>query len=404
MLNVKEASEIILKNIVRQESVSVNLEEALGKILASDVTSDVDMPPFNRSMMDGYALNAQDAQLTPAKLRIVGFISAGSFPKFTLEPGQAAKIMTGAPLPDGADAVREIEKTQLSETGLHIEILESVKPGQNLVKQATEVAAGEIVLTAGTYIHPSVIGLLASVGKYEVEIFRPPEVSILSTGDELVDPHILPLQGQIRNSNSFFMHALCKKMGLQTKMLGIAKDDENALRKKIILGLHSDVLLITGGVSMGDHDYVKDVFDELGFEIQFEKVAIKPGKPTVFAKKDKKIIFGLPGNPVSCATVFEILVRPALRKMMGFPVYPDALVKATITQYFANKTKRENYHPCVTWYEDGQFFCRPLITKGSGDVVAFSRGNSYLLCPIDVTEILEDTEVNVILRDDYYLT
>lgn len=404
MLSVKEASEVILKNVVRRESVAVKLEQALGKILAVDVESDMNMPPFDRSMMDGYALNAQDAQLAPAKLRIVGFIPAGSFPKFTLEPGQAAKIMTGAPLPEGADAVREIEKTQLSDSGLHVEILEPVKPGQNLVKQATEVAAGEVVLTAGTFIHPSVIGLLASVGKCDVEIFRPPEIAILSTGDELVNPGVLPLQGQIRNSNSYVLQAMCMKMGLQVKMLGIAKDDLHALRKKLTLGLKSDVLLITGGVSMGDHDYVKDVFDELGFDILFDKVAIKPGKPTVFAKKDKKVIFGLPGNPVSCTTVFEILVRRALRKMMGFPVYPDAIVKATITQYFANKAKRDNYHPCVTWYEEGQFFCRPLVTKGSGDIVAYSRGNSYLICPVEVTEILEDSEVTVVLRDDYYLT
>ena len=404
MLSVEQASEIVLKNVVRNPAESAPLPDALGRVLAEDIASDIDMPPFDRSMMDGYALNAQDAQFAPARLEIVGFIPAGAFPKSSLEPGQAAKIMTGAPLPVGADAVREFEKTSLLNHGQTVEIQEAVRTGQNIVKQASELSKGEIVLTAGTYIHPAVVGLLASLGKANVQVFQAPRVAILSTGDELVEPAALPLQGQIRNSNSFTLQALCTSMGLQTQMLGIAKDDKSILRHKIELGLSADILLITGGVSVGDHDFVKDVFDELGLEIHFQKVAIKPGKPTVFAKNAEKVIFGLPGNPVSCATVFEVLVRPAIRKMLGYPVYHNAMVKAVLTNYFANRSQRENYHPCVTWYEEGEFFCRPLTTRGSGDISAYAKANSYLVCPIDCTELVEGTQATVILRDEYYLT
>ena len=193
MLSVEQASEIVLKNVVRNPAESAPLPDALGRVLAEDIASDIDMPPFDRSMMDGYALNAQDAQFAPARLEIVGFIPAGAFPKFSLEPGQAAKIMTGAPLPVGADAVREFEKTSLLNHGQTVEIQEAVRTGQNIVKQASELSKGEIVLTAGTYIHPAVVGLLASLGKANVQVFQAPRVAILSTGDELVEPAALPL-------------------------------------------------------------------------------------------------------------------------------------------------------------------------------------------------------------------
>lgn len=403
MIRVQEALDLVLNNVSRQATLTVPLAEACGRILGEDVFSDMKMPPFHRSMMDGYALDAQDAQFAPARLQVVGFIPAGSYPKFKLEPGQAAKIMTGAPLPGGANAVIPVEKTRSHQNGTQVELLEPVKSWQHVVKQGSEVGEGEIVLSAGTFLQPAAIGLLAAVGKAQVSIIRAPQIAILATGDELVEPHNKPLQGQIRNSNTWTLQALCQSMRITPHLLGIAKDDELSLRNKIQQGMQSDVLLVTGGVSMGDHDFVKDIFHELDCEIVFDKIAIKPGKPTVFAKQGEKVIFGLPGNPVSCATVFEILVRPALRKMMGFPMYTNATVQATLTKYFSNTSKRENFHPCITWYEDGQFFCRPLETKGSGDIVAFARSNSYLRCPAEVTDILEDSRVIVVLRDEYYL-
>ncbi len=404
MISVRDAIEITLANTPRQKTIETEFTRCLGAVLAEDIVSDIDMPPFDRSMMDGYALAADDALLAAARLQVVGFIPAGSHPKFKLQPGQAAKIMTGAPLPEGADAVREVEKVRLHDQGRVVEILEPVKPGLNVVPRGAEVRAGEPVLTAGTYIQAPMIGLLAATGKVKVKIYKPPDIAILATGDELVDPHIKPMPGQIRNSNSFMLQALCARLGLKARILGVAKDDKNALRFQIAQGLKHDVLLMTGGVSMGDLDLVQDVLKELGVKLFYQKVAIKPGKPTVFGKIGDKLVFALPGNPVSSATVFEVIVRPALRKMMGYPVYQNPQVTANLTEYFANKSQRENYHPSVCWYEDGQFFCRPLETRGSGDIASFARSNAYLICPIDRTEMFENERVQVLLREDFYLT
>lgn len=405
MISVREATDIILQQARRLPKKRVSLPDSLGKILATDIVSDIDMPPFNRSMMDGYALCWQDAQIAPAKLQVLGFVQAGTNPKFTIEPGQAAKIMTGAPLPRGADSVCQVEKTNATGAGTVVEILEPVTKGQNVVMQAAEVTRGEVVMAAGTYITPAVIGLLAATGNVQIDVFRMPEVAILATGDELVEPGVKPLQGQIRNSNSYTLQALSHKIGLRTHLLGVAKDDKSGLRSKITQGLQQDVLLITGGVSVGDFDLVNAVMRDMQLQILFENVSIKPGKPTMFAlTKDHRMVFGLPGNPVSSATVFEVLVRPALKKMMGYPVYQDLHVQATLTQFFVNKSQRENFHPSVTWYEDGKFFCRPLATKGSGDLAGYSRCNSYLICPIDINELHEGNLVNVVLRDDFYLT
>ena len=403
MISVKQASEIVLKASPRQSIVRVALEDALGKVLAEDVKSDIDMPPFHRSMMDGYAVVAADTQKAPVKLRVVGYVPAGSFPKFHLQSGDAAKIMTGAPVPEGADAVREVEKTKELAHGSEVQMLEAVSNGQNIAPRGSEVKASDVVLPAGTYIHSAVVGLLAAVGEVDAKVFRVPQIAILATGDELVDPRLKPRQGQIRNSNSYALTALCKQMGLQPQFLGIAKDERSSLRNKIVQGMKHDVLLVTGGVSMGDRDYVGDILKELGVEISFEKVAIKPGKPFVFGKIKNKSIFALPGNPVSSSTVFEVFVRPALRKMMGFPAYQNPVVKAKLTEYFRNKSGRENYHPCVTWYENGCFYCRPLNTKGSGDIMGYARSNSYLICPIDKKELVQGQEIDVLLRGDYYL-
>ena len=403
MISVKEATDTILRNTRRQPAVEVEFLQGVGKILAQDVRSDIDMPPFHRSMMDGYAVRAEDVQAVPRVLDVVGFIAAGAYPKFTLSPGQAAKIMTGAPLPAGANAVREIEKVREYKGGEKVEILESVQPWENVVQKGAEISAGETVLAAGTFIDAATIGLLAATGNTRIKVYQTPEVAILATGDELVDPHIRPVRGQIRNSNSFTLAALCRKVGVRSRILGTAKDDKSTLQARIQKGLQSDVLILTGGVSVGELDLVQEVLQQLGATIFFEKVAIKPGKPTIFAKWEEKYIFALPGNPVSSATVFEVMVRPALRKMMGYPVYQNPQVRAILTQYFVNKSGRENYHPSVTWYEDGRFYCRPLGTKGSGDIATYAKSNSFLICPIEIKEIDENSEVEVLLRENYYL-
>jgi len=403
MITVRQALEIALQQTARLPIEEISLLESAGRVLAEDVISDVDMPPFPRSTMDGYAVSSEDVRSAPVRLQVVGMIPAGSYPNFSLQPMQAAKIMTGAPLPSGADAVQMVEKTRSLDEESSVAILEGVKSGHNVSPLGSEARQGEVVLPMGTFISPAVIGLLAAVGKNTVAVYRAPSVGILATGDELVDIAVRPALGQIRNSNSFTLYAQVKQAAGKPHLLGIAKDTKANLRQSIAEGLQYDLFLATGGVSMGDLDLVEKMFAEFGLEIFFEKIAMKPGKPVVMARSAQDgLIFGLPGNPVSAATVFEVLVRPVMRKMMGFPVYQNQMALATLTEPFTNRSGRENYAPSVTWYEEKRFMVRPLKSKGSGDVVTYAKSNSYLICPIDRTELSPNENVVVMLRPDFF--
>jgi molybdopterin molybdotransferase len=284
-----------------------------------------------------------------------------------------------------------------------VEILESVAFGNNVSPLGSEAHQGEIVLPAGAFISPGVVGLLAAVGKSEIPVYRAPTVGILATGDELVEVTAKPALGQIRNSNSFTLFAQVRQAGGQPQLLGVAKDNKSVLRSRIAEGQQYDLFLATGGVSMGELDLVEEVFAESGGQIFFNKIAMKPGKPVVMARSAAGgLVFGLPGNPVSATTVFEVLVRPVMRKMMGFPVYQNQMVLATLTEPFANRFGRENYAPAVTWFEEKRFLVRPLKSKGSGDVVTYAKSNSYLICPIHRTDLLPEEQVVVMLRPDFF--
>jgi len=402
IISVREALDIILSNVNRLPPEEVLLLESRGRILAKDLVADADLPPFTRSTMDGYALRSQDLQQIPATLDVAGYVPAGANPNFALKPRQAAKIMTGAPLPRNADAVQQIEKTQSADDGMKVVILEAVDIGANVAVQGSDAHIGDTLATAGTYVSPAVIGLLASAGADVVTVYSRPSVAILATGDELVDIIAKPLSGQIRNSNSYTLHTQVTQVGAHASMLGIARDHKAYIKNRVAQGLRHDLLLVTGGASVGDLDLVGEVFEELGFQILFSKVSIKPGKPLILAKAENTLIFGMPGNPVSSATVFEVFVRPAIRKMMGFPSYHNPMISALLTQHFFNRSKRENYHPAVTWYEEGRFYCRPLHSRGSGDVTTYALSNSYLICPADKIETHEGEPVEVMLRADFY--
>lgn len=401
MIKLHEAFEIVLQRTSLLETERVPLLRSRGRVLAEEVTSDVNMPPFPRSSVDGYALIAEDLQQLPARLQVIGSIAAGTYPEFKISSGRAAKIMTGAPVPAGADAVQMIERTQ-STSANEVEILEAVSRGANISPFGSEARRGQVVAPAGNFISPAMIGLLASVGKSEVAVYRAPAIGVIATGDELVEISEQPAAAQIRNSNSYGLFAQIENAGAQPYLLGIARDQKSQLRELIQRGLQYDVLLLTGGVSMGDLDLVENVFAEFGFEIFFNKVAVKPGKPVVFARAGKTLLFGLPGNPVSAATIFELLVRPAIRKMMGHVVYQNPIVKARLTQRFVNRSGRENYAPAWTWHENGAFHIRPLPSKGSGDVVSYAASNSYLICPIDRTELHAEEQVQAMLRAEFF--
>jgi molybdopterin molybdotransferase len=401
MISVQQALDIVLDHTVVSTPETVSIFEAGGYVLAEDIRSDIDMPPFDKSTMDGYALKAGDVAQAPTVLEVVGAIPAGAFPEFEIRSGQAAKIMTGAPLPKGADAVQIVEKTAAAENG-RVTILEPVAPGKNISPQSEIIAVGEKVLSRGTFINPAVIGVLAAVGKSEVKIHRRPRVAILVTGDELVEIQQKPQAGQIRNSNGYALYHQVRNCGALPQPLGVAPDQREALRTKIAEGLQRDVLLISGGVSMGDLDLVEEVFKQLDVKILFEAVNIKPGKPTVFGKRENTLVFGLPGNPVSASTVFEIIVKPALRKMMGHAQVHNIRRRAIAANDFDSKTRRDNYAPARTYFEEDKILTAVLPSKGSSDILAFARSNSFAIVPGEVQKIKRGELVEVVLRDEFW--
>ncbi len=402
MIKLHEAFEIVLQHTPRLEAQRMPLLRARGSVLAEEVASDVDMPPFPRSSVDGYAVLAADLRQLPARLQVLGSIAAGTSVAFIISSGQTAKIMTGAPVPEGADAVQMIERTRAVANTNAVDILEAVASGANISPRGSEAQLGQVVAHAGSFISPMMIGLLAAVGKSEVLAYRAPTVGVIATGDELVALEEQPRGAQIRNSNSACLFAQVETAGARPHLLGIARDHKHALRTLIQQGLQYNMLLLTGGVSMGDLDLVEDVFVEFGFEIFFNKVAVKPGKPVVFARAGNTLVFGLPGNPVSASTVFELLVRPSIRKMMGHAAYQNPIVTARLTQRFLNRSGRENYAPAWTWYENGAYHVRPLPSKGSGDVASYAASNSYLICPMDRTELSAEEQVQAMLRTEFF--
>jgi molybdopterin molybdotransferase len=402
IISVREALDITLGNVSRLPPEELLLLESRGRILAEDLIADVDLPPFTRATMDGYALRSEDLTRVPATLEVAGYVPAGSNPNFALKTGQAAKIMTGAQLPRNADAVQQIEKTQSIDEGTRVTILEGVGAGANVAAKGSDARAGDKLISAGTYISPAVVGLLASAGADVVSVYSRPSIAILATGDELVDITTKPLSGQIRNSNSYALYTQVLQVGTHAKMIGIARDHKAYIKNRVTQGLRHEMLLVTGGASVGDLDLMGEIFEELGFAILFSKVSMKPGKPVILAQAESTLIFALPGNPVSSATVFEVLVRPAIRKMMGYPVYGNQIISALLTQHFFNRSGRENYHPAVTWYEEGRFYCRPLMSRGSGDVTTYALSNSYLICPAEKAEASEGEPIEVMLRPDFF--
>ncbi|MBI4481446.1 MAG: molybdopterin molybdotransferase MoeA, partial [Acidobacteria bacterium] len=264
----------------------------------------------------------------------------------------------------------------------------------------SEVRMGQVVLEAGRYLAPADLGVLASFGKATARVFRRPSTAVLSTGDELVEVERVPGPGEIRNINAYSLSAALRSMSLDAQYLGIGRDDKADLRSKIARGLERDVLIMSGGVSMGRYDFVKEIFEEMGVKIFFEKVAMRPGKPTVFGRRRDGVVFGLPGNPVSCLVAFENFIRPALWKMMGAEWSPKRL-RAELTREIKQKPDREAYLPAWTYWRDGRWFLDPIPHKGSADIVAFSRANSMLVFPRGAERYAAGTQIEAVLLDEF---
>jgi molybdopterin molybdotransferase len=401
MIPVEQALEIVLSRAVPLPVEEIDFTEAPGRILREDATADSDLPPFRRSAVDGFAVRASDTVSVPARLKLVGSIPAGRYPEFRIGPGETASIMTGAPVPEGADAVQMVEQSRESPEG--IVLLQSLVPGQNVTPQGAEVRRGDVVLRSGTRLDPAAVAVAATVGKTRLRVGRRPTVSIAATGDELVAPSETPGPGQIRNSNGFSLMAQCRSVGIDARSLGVAQDSEASLRTFIRRGLETDVLLLSGGVSMGRYDLVEKVLSELGVELLVDAVALKPGKPLVFGVGDDgKLVFGLPGNPVSTMVTFELFVRTAIARLEGAANPVREILQARLVDSLANRGPRRAYLP--GWLragDEGELVAEPIPTKGSADIVAFSKANALLIVPEDQDRLESGDPVSVYPLDSF---
>ena len=393
MIPILEALEIIKRETFALGVETVDLRESTGRVLAEEIRADMDLPPFDRSQMDGFAVRAKDTKNAPVKLKIIGEAVAGKGFTGEIKKGEAVRIMTGAPVPAGADAVQKVELTK--ENNGFIEILEATKEKQNIIRRAEEIEKGAEVFSKGEIITENMIASLASFGYAKVKVAQRPKVSILATGSEIVDISETPKQDQIRNSNSIMLDAFLRKLGAQSEILPLVEDDLETLKNQIAeaVGLtnkskiqnpKSKILLITGGVSVGDYDFTKPALRELGAEIFFEKVRLKPGKPTVFAKLNDKLIFGLPGNPVSVAVTFYLFVRTALLQMQGARECGLKKGFAVVSEKIKGAKERDSFLPVsLETGEDGKLFIESLRFRGSSNFIAFSRADALVFVPQD---------------------
>ncbi|MFO7894291.1 MAG: molybdopterin molybdotransferase MoeA [Longimicrobiales bacterium] len=390
-LTVREAVERGLGAVERLEPEEVALEDTLGRVLAEDVVSPIHQPPWDNSAMDGYATRAEDVEGAsdddPVRLTVVDDIPAGGFPSRTIGPGEAAKIMTGAPTPEGADSVVRVEHTDAgAET---VTITRGSDAGRNIRRKGEDLAEGETALAAGTAIGPEAMGVLAIVGRARVPVVRRPVVAILSNGDELVDLDDFDqvVAGEkIVNSNSYSLLGAVAAMGCVPKLLGIAKDDPADIRAKLETGLDADVLVTTAGAAVGEHDRVKDVLDELGYENEFWRVRMRPGSPASFGRIPRPgrrplFVWGLPGNPVSALATFMVLVRPPLRHMLGRTRVHNVVFPVEAKERIPSKPNKTHFQRVVLEPGDPLPLARPTGAQGSGIMTSMTKADALFVVP-----------------------
>jgi molybdopterin molybdotransferase len=388
MLAFDKAFEIVLGSASRLGTERVELDEAVGRILAEDVKSDMDIPPFNKSAMDGYACRREDLG---GELAVIEIIAAGVTPKKTVGPRQCAKIMTGAVVPEGADCVIMVEFTE--KTGESTIRFVGQDTTDNICLQGENVKEGDIVIESGCRIGPEHIAVLASHGRVKVLVSLRPKVGIIATGNELVDPSEKPSAGQIRNSNSFQLAAQVTDVGAVSTNYGIAIDTEDAIDAVVKKALkQNNVVLLSGGVSAGDYDIVKDILEANGVKLLFDKVAVKPGRPSVFGVSEQAFCFGLPGNPVSSFVIFELLVKPFLYKLMGHDFKPAVSYAPLESTMSRKKMDRSTWLP-VAMRADGKV--ARVDYHGSAHISALCQANGFVCMPAGVAEISEGTTVAV---------
>jgi molybdopterin molybdotransferase len=377
-LTVEKALETVLAHTPTLPAEDVPLESALGRVLAADVAADRDFPPFDRAAMDGYAVRVDDVAGAPVVLEVAALVRAGQSPDRPLAPGQAVQIMTGAPVPAGAGAVVPVEKSRSLPGGRRVELLSAAEPGAHIARQGSEVRAGTVVLSAGDTIDPASVAVLAAVGQGRVRVGRRPTVSVLSTGDELVDVWDTPQGARIRNSNGYAVAAQARWAGAEVTSLGTVPDHPERIADAVRAGFASDVLLVSGGVSAGAYDLVEDVLERFDVGLLFTRVAVKPGAPLVFGRRGDRLVFGLPGNPVSAQVTFDLFVRPALLRMQGARVVSRPALRAALREAVDNRSGRRAYLPARVVLEGDVLVAWPIRSQGSGDLAAHARANALL--------------------------
>lgn len=405
LLNVDKALDAILSSIQPTSSQSVSLPDALHRVLAEDVVSEINLPPFDNSAMDGYAIRAADSMgaspESPASLRVVMDIPAGQAPTTALQAGQAARIMTGAPVPDGADAIIPVEDTDSDFSNAlaapmpdMVQIYRAVARGHSIRQAGETIRIGQIVLSKGTILRPADIGMLAALGKAIVPVLKQPRVAVVGSGDELLDVDEALVPGKIRDVNSYTLEALLRANHAIPIRMPIAPDDPQAIRELFAktLALQPDMIISSAGVSVGAADYVRQVMEEMG-NIDFWRINLRPGKPLAFGTLGGVPFFGLPGNPVSAMVTFEVLVRPALLKLAG---REDASIYITaITGEPMRSDGRRTYARVQLRHEDGRYVAYETGTQSSGALISMMLADGLLIIPEDLQEVPAGTALKV---------
>ena len=390
MVDINYALGTISKEIKILGVESRELLSSINMVLAEDIYSKDNLPPFNKSSKDGYAIKSKDtyncSEKNICKLKIKGIIKAGDFLSDTLKNGEAYKIMTGAPVPSGADAVIEIEKVESKEDKLYI--YDQVNENNNIIKFGEEIKSGDLAIKKNTIIRPAEIGALASLGYSKVKVYKAPKVAIIITGDELVSIDSNIENGQIRNSNEYSLKALITSLNAEVLSLGIVSDDREALKEKMKLALdNADIVITSGGASVGDYDFVKDILKEIGADIKFSKIAIKPGKPVTFATFNEKLFFALPGNPSSLITTFEKFVNPTIKKIMGKEDAISEEFPVTLMYDFKCELGREKYVYVEIKKKDEKYYAYKVGSQCSNHLMTMSRANGVIIIPKEVDDV-----------------
>ncbi|MBN1366068.1 MAG: molybdopterin molybdotransferase MoeA [Syntrophaceae bacterium] len=402
MIPVEKALKTILANFQPLGLEKINILEALGRVIGENILAPRNIPSANNSAMDGYAVRYTDTKGAtknkPLRLKIIEDIPAGKVALKKIKKGEASRIMTGAVIPEGADSVIRQEDTL--KNGRTVVIYTSAKKGENIRFAGEDVRKGELVIKKGSFLHSADIGMLAALGKAFISVYQKPRVAIISTGDELVDIEIAPPPGKIVNSNSYSLAALVMECGAIPIMLGISKDKRTDLQEKFKTALHADLILSSGGVSVGDFDFVKNIMGEIGNAMHFWQVAMRPGKPLAFGTIEGIPLFGLPGNPVSVMVSFEQFVRPSLLKMQGHTKIFRQNIKAICNEEIQKKAGFKHFIRAVVRKEKNKYIATTTGNQGSGILKSMVAANGLIVMGENQTQIKKGEWVTVQLLDD----